>query len=596
MNNRIKIILAVCLTAFLIAGDAGMMLQSAEAGRRSFGKSSFGSRSFNRSSSPSKSVWGNRSGGGFFGLFNSTKKSTTSNSSKNTSSYGYSKPGASNTSTYAPKSSSSSYGKPSSGSSSSSGYSKPSSKSTGKSFSSSSSFDKNLSNSLKKEKAAASLDAYKAEKNKFKTSDYAKPKSDYYKKSKIYKNSKSYGDYDYRTYYDRRDDYYSRHNWRPPNYVYYSRPSFGMWDALIWWSLLDNLNDRNRYAMAYHHQNDPGYKEWRAEANRLANENSDLKGKLDELDKKVSSMGNVPVNPDYLPDGIPSEVALASDVMAEKDKDRPVLRFATASPSGNYQYFGSLIKENAKDIDVELRNTAGSMENLQLLVSGEVDAAIIQSDAFTVFKKMYPDSKIISSEQTVLYPEAVQMIANTKSGIKSVKDIETNGRHVLYIGPKGSGTEMTWRGLVEEDPDKYAGIETRNASYDDALQEVMRNENAVMMFVSGLKSSFLQKAEDEAKNNGTIRLVEVNDWDFNDARDDNGNRIYRFVIIPKSTYPGLQKVFIFEREIETIAVDAVMVVSSEWAAEYGPDAMDALSYAVMEAQPIVAERVNGLGS
>jgi len=152
---------------------------------------------------------------------------------------------------------------------------------------------------------------------------------------------------------------------------------------------------------------------------------------------------------------------------------------------------------------------------------------------------------------------------------------------------------MTWEGLCLQDK-SYRKIKTRHSSYENALLRVSEDPNAVMMFVSGLNSPLLQRAESEARTNKNIRLVQVNDWDFNDAKDTRGNRIYQFVTIPARTYPGLQKGFLLGSDVESIAVSAVLVVRTDWARQYGPEALDALSYAIMESRPTIRNRTNGL--
>jgi TRAP-type uncharacterized transport system substrate-binding protein len=218
--------------------------------------------------------------------------------------------------------------------------------------------------------------------------------------------------------------------------------------------------------------------------------------------------------------------------------------------------------------------------------------AIVQSDVLALLGKEFPGAKLIS-EQTVLYNEAVQMVANTASGIKEVSDLMA-GQHILYIGPEGSGTAKTWEGFVLEDPG-YKSIKTANASYEEALKKVVADPNCVMMFVSGLNNTYLKAAEELAKQTGKLRLVAVNDWNFNDKRDDNGNRIYDFVEIGRNVYPNLQKGMLWgANAVETISVQAVGIVRSEWVKQYGAEAMDALSFAIMESSPEITKQVNGL--
>lgn len=441
---------------------------------------------------------------------------------------------------------------------------------------------------MRKSSAARSFKAYKSEQSRF--SKKAGPSSGKsYTSNPVFKKSKRYGRFDYGDHYARRDGYYRSHGWNPPPYAYRSRPSFGMWDALFWWMILDNIGDSNYAAAAYNHANDPGFQEWKQEAEQLATDNAELRNKLDAMDSRVAGMSG-PRDPGYIPAGMDPETALAAEVLADKKIEDALFRLATASRTGNYHYFGTKLDEYAEGLDVTLRNTAGSMENLRLLLAGKVDAALVQSDAFVVFRRKFPDSRLVS-EQTELYPEAVQMIANRDSGITSVSDLDPD-RNVLCIGPRGSGTAMTWEGFCAED-DWYRKIPTKYMDYGRALEEVERNPDMVLMFVSGLHSSLLEQAEKMAEEGGNLRLVAVDDWDFNDTRDEFGNRVYTFIEIPSGAYPHLQKGFLFSNNVETLAVNSVLVVRTEWVEEYGPEAMDSLSFAIMEAKPDLLDRVQG---
>ncbi|HYD31640.1 MAG TPA: DUF2491 family protein [Azospirillaceae bacterium] len=121
---------------------------------------------------------------------------------------------------------------------------------------------------------------------------------------------RSGGDYDY----PRDGGWFGSRGWSPPRYAYGSRPSFGLWDGLFLWFLLDNLTSPGHAAWFYNHQSDPGVQAWRSEAERLAQDTPDLKSKLGQLDSQVAQMQGRPRDPDYIPPDVPAEVALADDV------------------------------------------------------------------------------------------------------------------------------------------------------------------------------------------------------------------------------------------------------------------------------------------
>ena len=117
----------------------------------------------------------------------------------------------------------------------------------------------------------------------------------------------------YDDYYYQRNNYYSGFGWQPPGYIYGSRSSFGMWDALFLWFMLDSLSNAG-HAMWFHdHYDDPGYQQWRQEADRLAADNADLRTKLADLDAQQKALANEPRDPNFMPSDAKPELALASE-------------------------------------------------------------------------------------------------------------------------------------------------------------------------------------------------------------------------------------------------------------------------------------------
>jgi len=556
------------------------------------GGSSFRSSS-SWSSGPSKSVWGSRSGGGIY-----TKPSSPS-SVKPSEAYGkpslqpgasspYSKPslGAGAPGTYskpsavAGKQSSDSYTKPKGGTADSA---------TTSTFKGGSQFDRKMVQQVKQEKAKASLDSYRAETGKFQKAAGSTPWESY-KSSPIYDKVHNYGGFDYGAHYGRRDSFYGGMGWRAPGFAYGMAPSYGIWDTLFWFMILDRFTDRNHSAMAYHHANDPGYQAWRRDADNLAKDNSELKGKLDALDKQVAAMKGTPVDPNYLPKGVPPEVAVAANAIADKSAEKPIIRFATGPKNGNYQYFGELLKKKADKVDIQLRTTAGSMENLRLISSGDIDMAIVQSDVLAMLGTKFPGRKLIS-EQSTLYEEMVQLIVNSNSGIKSIEDINPR-KTTINIGPEGSGTSMTWEGLRQQQ-ERYRKIAVKFAGYDASEKEVEQSPKVAMLFVGGLHSDILKQAEQTAERTGKLKLAALDDGSLVRKKDENGNNIYQFVTIPSNAYPALQKGWFWGHDVKTLAVQAVLVLRTDWAKKYGQEALDALSLGVMDAKVDMRKRLEG---
>jgi hypothetical protein len=87
--------------------------------------------------------------------------------------------------------------------------------------------------------------------------------------------------------------------------------SFGLWDGVFLWFLLNNLSRPGATDFFHNHRDDAGYREFRAEAERRAQDDAALRQRLDELDSRLAERQDQPRDPNYLPPDVPPDVALA---------------------------------------------------------------------------------------------------------------------------------------------------------------------------------------------------------------------------------------------------------------------------------------------
>ncbi|KAA0596708.1 DUF2491 family protein [Azospirillum lipoferum] len=104
---------------------------------------------------------------------------------------------------------------------------------------------------------------------------------------------------------------YGGYGWSPPPYSYSAPRRFGIWDGLFLWFMLDTLTRPGHAAFFHNNADDPGYREWRQEADRLARDNAELRGKLDQLDQSMASQSGAPRQAGQLPPDVPAELARA---------------------------------------------------------------------------------------------------------------------------------------------------------------------------------------------------------------------------------------------------------------------------------------------
>lgn len=177
--------------------------------------------------------------------------------------------------------------------STSSSTTKPSSVPTVDAQKKSSWFTTSASKEIRKEQSQKAFSDYNSKFEKKDVNITYKPKNDAPK-------YKSYDDY-------RRSNtiIYEQHHWTPPTYVWHSSPTFGSYDSMGLWLMLDSIHDAQMMNFYMSHKNDPDMQNWRKEAERLAESNDDLKKKLNDMDSKINEMNKNGIKPiDNVPDDV----------------------------------------------------------------------------------------------------------------------------------------------------------------------------------------------------------------------------------------------------------------------------------------------------
>ena len=438
--------------------------------------------------------------------------------------------------------------------------------------------DREITAKLQKEQAAASRRTYEENQKKFnapptpvyaESSKGGKPTTvPAYTSNPTYTSTRVYGEPSYEDVYVKRRTVYR--NWNRPVYIHSGSSSYGTWDAVMLWYVL-----QHDPLFGYHHRNDASYRAWRRDAERLARDNEVLRLQLLEQDRQNLRYESERLahNARYLPAVVSDDplLALSDEAIKSLPVSKPLLRVATGVEGGKYYQVGEALRAKAgKDFDVELVPTSGSAENFKLLQSGKVDAAIVQSDTCFVTHqlKVEGSSHDAQMHEGTLYCEYVTLVVSKDSSIKSVKDLKSG--NTVYVGPEGSGSALTWSGIVMQNG-QYAGVKTEKLDYQAALDRVSKDRNAALIFVAGSDAPLLRRAA----SSGQYRLVPVDDEKLHKIEDNSGDEVYSSLTITSSAYPGMQN-----GEIQTLAVEAVWTLSDAWIKRFGDSAFDKVNYAV----------------
>ncbi|WP_416898302.1 MAG: TAXI family TRAP transporter solute-binding subunit [Minwuia sp.] len=226
--------------------------------------------------------------------------------------------------------------------------------------------------------------------------------------------------------------------------------------------------------------------------------------------------------------------------------ERLDVRIGTASLTGVYFAAGNAVcrvleRRFGRDMKCEVLETGGSGANVELLSSGKVNFAIMQSDVLA--------SSFIGDKGprgvAALYPEIFQVVYRKSLNIDVAAELM---QHPFNIGLQGSGTRRTLNALLE----------TLNFSTDDfaAPVEMHAGKEAAAFcdgeidgfaFVSGVPNSKIAQVIREC-GAGIVGFTRRNMATFVDARP--GYSYFRF---RKNAYDGM------DRTVDTFAVMAILV-------------------------------------
>ena len=101
------------------------------------------------------------------------------------------------------------------------------------------------------------------------------------------------------------------------------------------------------------------------------------------------------VKPDsgYLPEGVPANMAISAEAMAAKTKQKPKLRFATGPKGAIYYEVGEMLKKAVPDIEVQVIETTGSVENIELLKSARQTRRLSSQTFLPNFRRRKPSRR-----------------------------------------------------------------------------------------------------------------------------------------------------------------------------------------------------------
>ena len=225
------------------------------------------------------------------------------------------------------------------------------------------------------------------------------------------------------------------------------------------------------------------------------------------------------------------------------------------------------------EYDLVAEVTGGSVENISLLLGGEVDVAFsMGTNAYQVFNGTGSFSGREPAQVlaiTVLYPNVLHLVTVEGTGVESLSDLV--GRPVS-VGAPGSGTEVAARTLLEGNGIDYDDFRPQRLNFNETASALRDgNIDAGFLSVGPPTSAIMDLAIARSVRLVPIGAVELENTAVLDPT------VTRDFFLP-GMYPGL------EAEVETLSTPNVLVVRADMSEELVYD----LTRVLYAAQPELA--------
>lgn len=249
----------------------------------------------------------------------------------------------------------------------------------------------------------------------------------------------------------------------------------------------------------------------------------------------------------------------------------PSIRICTGSPAGAYHgvVFTALKGGlrgvmDAKEV-LGTPGTEGSGDNLVKLTRGDCDAAVVQSDAMTVYRAKHPDVSLdydIAADR--LYLEALHLVCRKEADLSKITKLSKGQK--VDVGSAAGGSAVTWDMLVQADKGTYGSIGVDSLSGVQAAKAVSQGDNNTVCLLSVIAPAApsILAINEAARAYGNLTLVGTADSDLLKLKDAKGRPLYTKVSVKRETYPSLQS-----GSVDVAAVATQLVVNRAWIEKAG---------------------------
>lgn len=229
--------------------------------------------------------------------------------------------------------------------------------------------------------------------------------------------------------------------------------------------------------------------------------------------------------------------------------------FATGVRTGVYERYGTLLQQRLSrdlpDVDLRLRHSEGSVQNVQRVASGDVDFTITAADAVTTYLEEGGEDARRIRACARLYDDYMQLVVPKDSPVRSARDLK--GLRV-GVGEERSGVSLvTGRLLRAAGLDMKRDIEPVRAGIDRMPQLLVDGKLDAFFWSGGLPTTAIERLAERTD----IKLVQLGDLVKRLHDQEPETRSYRAAVMAPDAYPTVQR----GRPVKTVAIANLLVTT-----------------------------------